>query len=160
MLWSGRQTDQTTADPQRRLRGQARGAAICAAVSSDLPVSEYAPREVKQAVVGKGGADKRQVQHMVCVLLRLAGMDWYESICHAFTTLATGGFSTRNASVGAFNSAFVDYVIITFMFLGGVTFMLFYHAALGRWRMIWGNTEFRWYLGFLVFFCGGVTGRG
>ena len=52
--------------------GQARGAAICAAVSNQLPVSEYAPREIKQAVVGKGGADKRQVQHMVCVLLSLA----------------------------------------------------------------------------------------
>lgn len=52
--------------------GQARGAAICAAVSNDLPVSEYAPREIKQAVVGKGGADKRQVQHMVCVLLNLS----------------------------------------------------------------------------------------
>ena len=52
--------------------GQARGAAICAAVCQDVPVAEYAPREVKQAVVGKGGADKQQVQHMVCVLLNLA----------------------------------------------------------------------------------------
>jgi crossover junction endodeoxyribonuclease RuvC len=52
--------------------GQARGAAICAAVSSELPVCEYAPREIKQAVVGKGGADKQQVQHMVCMLLNLA----------------------------------------------------------------------------------------
>jgi crossover junction endodeoxyribonuclease RuvC len=51
--------------------GQARGAAICAAVTRDLPVSEYAPREIKQAVVGKGGADKLQVQHMVRVLLNL-----------------------------------------------------------------------------------------
>jgi crossover junction endodeoxyribonuclease RuvC len=52
--------------------GQARGAAICAAISRDLPVSEYSPRSVKQAIVGRGGADKVQVQHMVCVLLRLA----------------------------------------------------------------------------------------
>ena len=51
--------------------GQARGAAICAAVMQDLPVAEYAPREIKQSVVGKGGADKRQVQHMVRVLLSL-----------------------------------------------------------------------------------------
>lgn len=49
--------------------GQARGAAICAAIAAGLPVSEYAPRAVKQAMVGKGGADKRQVQHMVRVLL-------------------------------------------------------------------------------------------
>ena len=51
--------------------GQARGAAITAAVSLGLPVSEYAPRLVKQAIVGRGGADKAQVQHMVCVLLSL-----------------------------------------------------------------------------------------
>jgi len=51
--------------------GQARGAAICAGVTSQLPVAEYAPREIKQAVVGKGSADKQQVQHMVRVLLSL-----------------------------------------------------------------------------------------
>ncbi|MEE4173487.1 MAG: crossover junction endodeoxyribonuclease RuvC [Xanthomonadales bacterium] len=51
--------------------GQARGAAICALVEAGLPVSEYAPRAIKQALVGKGGADKVQVQHMVRVLLGL-----------------------------------------------------------------------------------------
>lgn len=51
--------------------GQARGAAICAAVQAGLPVAEYAPRAIKQAVVGGGGADKVQVQHMVGVLLGL-----------------------------------------------------------------------------------------
>ncbi len=51
--------------------GQARGAAICSGVHSRLPVAEYAARAIKQAVVGKGGATKEQVQHMVCVLLAL-----------------------------------------------------------------------------------------
>lgn len=51
--------------------GQARGAAICAAICEDLKVAEYTPRSVKQAIVGRGGADKVQVQHMVCVLLQL-----------------------------------------------------------------------------------------
>ncbi len=53
--------------------GQARGAAISAVVARDLPVSEYAAKEVKLAVVGTGSADKRQVQHMVSVMLGLAG---------------------------------------------------------------------------------------
>lgn len=53
--------------------GQARGAAICAAVSAGLEVAEYAPRAIKQAVVGGGAADKLQVQHMVGVLLSLVG---------------------------------------------------------------------------------------
>jgi crossover junction endodeoxyribonuclease RuvC len=51
--------------------GQARGAAICASVQQTVPVDEYAAREIKQAVVGTGGATKEQVQHMMCVLLSL-----------------------------------------------------------------------------------------
>jgi len=51
--------------------GQARGAAICAVVHSGLPVTEYAAKEIKQAVVGSGGADKAQIQHMVGVLLNI-----------------------------------------------------------------------------------------
>jgi crossover junction endodeoxyribonuclease RuvC len=71
--------------------GQARGAAICAAVTLQLPVSEYAPREIKQAVVGKGGADKTQVQHMVRVLLNLSEAPQADAadalaiaLCHSF----------------------------------------------------------------------------
>ncbi len=53
--------------------GQARGAAICAGVIAGLPVAEYSPKEIKQATVGKGGAEKAQVQHMVKLLLSLQG---------------------------------------------------------------------------------------
>ena len=53
--------------------GQARGAAVCAAISCDVPVSEYSPRSVKQAIVGRGAADKTQVQHMVGLLLGIKG---------------------------------------------------------------------------------------
>jgi crossover junction endodeoxyribonuclease RuvC len=52
--------------------GQARGAAVCAVIDGDVPVAEYSPRSVKQAIVGRGGADKTQVQHMVRVLLSLS----------------------------------------------------------------------------------------
>lgn len=72
--------------------GQARGAAICAGVTLDMPMSEYAPREIKQAVVGKGNASKEQVQHMVCVLLNLSGSPQEDAadalavaLCHAHT---------------------------------------------------------------------------
>lgn len=70
--------------------GQARGAAICAVQTTGIPVFEYAARQVKQAVVGKGSADKLQVQHMVKVLLNLQGMLSPDagdalgiSLCHA-----------------------------------------------------------------------------
>ncbi len=70
--------------------GQARGAAICAVQLSGLPVFEYAARQVKQALVGKGNADKEQVQHMVKILLNLQGALQIDasdalgiSLCHA-----------------------------------------------------------------------------
>lgn len=72
--------------------GQARGAAIVAATSAGIPVYEYSARKVKQAVVGKGGADKSQVQHMVKHILKLPGMPQADAadalaiaICHANT---------------------------------------------------------------------------
>ncbi|MFN3785836.1 MAG: crossover junction endodeoxyribonuclease RuvC [Thiothrix sp.] len=72
--------------------GQARGAAICAGVVCGLPIAEYSPREVKQATVGKGAADKSQVQHMVKILLSLQGRLQADAadalavaLCHAHT---------------------------------------------------------------------------
>ena len=76
--------------------GQARGAAICAAISKELPVSEYSPRSVKQAIVGRGSADKVQIQHMISVLLRLKekpGEDAADALavalCHQHTQQTT-----------------------------------------------------------------------
>ncbi|HYW92572.1 MAG TPA: crossover junction endodeoxyribonuclease RuvC [Gammaproteobacteria bacterium] len=70
--------------------GQARGVAICSAALQGLPVSEYAARQVKQALVGRGGAQKRQVQHMIVALLQLAGTPQADAadalaiaVCHA-----------------------------------------------------------------------------
>jgi crossover junction endodeoxyribonuclease RuvC len=72
--------------------GQARGAALCAVVMAGLPVSEYAPRAIKQAVVGGGAADKTQVQRMVALLLNLPELPRTDAadalavaICHGHT---------------------------------------------------------------------------
>ena len=60
-------------NPQAAIKlGQARGAALCALVAAGLEVHEYAPRAIKQAIVGRGGAAKEQVQHMIRVLLKLS----------------------------------------------------------------------------------------
>ncbi|PLX78709.1 MAG: potassium transporter [Desulfuromonas sp.] len=80
------------------------------------------------------------------LLLMVGGMNFYEGLCHAFATLATGGFSTRDASVGSFQSAYIDGVITLFMFLAGVNFSLHYHALRGRVQEFWKSEEFRWYL--------------
>jgi trk system potassium uptake protein TrkH len=91
------------------------------------------------------------------ILLSLGGMSLFDSLCHSFGTVSTSGYSPWNASIGHYNNAYFDWVIIIFMFLGGMTFMLFYHMLLGNWRVVKINTEFRWYVGFMLFFCGMVS---
>ena len=91
------------------------------------------------------------------LLLLFGGMSLFDSLCHAFGTVSTSGYSTLNGSVGQFDNAYFDWVIIVFMFLGGMSFLLFYHLALRDWKALWINTEFRWYLGFVGFFCGMVA---
>ncbi|MFC1863626.1 TrkH family potassium uptake protein [Thermodesulfobacteriota bacterium] len=91
------------------------------------------------------------------ILLMLGGMSLFDSLCHAFGTVSTSGYSPKNLSIGFYNSAYFDWVVILFMFLGGMTFMLFYHLLKGDWKTLKINTEFRWYVGFLLFFCGIVS---
>jgi len=88
------------------LLGQARGAAICAAVLEDLPVAEYTALQVKQAVVGNGHAEKEQVQDMVRRLLKLGGTPSPDAadalacaICHAHGGMGLGTLSTRGYRV-------------------------------------------------------------
>ncbi|MCP4690013.1 MAG: TrkH family potassium uptake protein, partial [Desulfobacterales bacterium] len=91
------------------------------------------------------------------LLLCVGGMSLFDSLCHSFGTVSTSGYSPYNASIGHYNNAYFDWVIIVFMFLGGMTFMLFFHMLRGDFQALKINTEFRWYVGFLLFFCGGVT---
>lgn len=86
------------------------------------------------------------------ILLMMAGMDWYDAINHSFTTVATGGFSTRQASIAFYNSPLIDYIIIIFMILGGTNFAVTYMALHGRFNKVWRNDEFRFYLKTLAFF--------
>ena len=88
------------------------------------------------------------------VLLMFGGMSFFDALCHSFATLATGGFSTRDASVGAYNSAYIDWVITFFMFMAGINFSLHYHALRGRAREYFRSEEFRIYLYLTL----GVTG--
>ncbi len=80
------------------------------------------------------------------VLLALGGMSLFDSVNHAFTTMATGGFSTRNQSIGAFSSPYLQYVIATFCVLAGINFTLHYSALAGRFGTVWRNRELRVYL--------------
>ncbi|WPP47952.1 TrkH family potassium uptake protein [Catalinimonas niigatensis] len=80
------------------------------------------------------------------VLLMLGGMNFYDSINHGLTTMATGGFSPKNASIAFYDSAYLQYVITVFMFLAGTSFSLTYFAFKGAFNKVWQNEEFRYYM--------------
>jgi trk system potassium uptake protein TrkH len=79
------------------------------------------------------------------VLYLLGGMSAFDAVTHAFTTLSTGGFSPRNASIAAFDSAYLHYVTIVFMFFAGINFTLHYRALTGRPQRYFADTEWRTY---------------
>lgn len=81
----------------------------------------------------------------ILLLKWVGGMCWFNAFCHTFATMATGGFSTRTASVGAFDSGVVDCIVIFFMFAAGVNFSLHYYALTGKPGRYWKNPEFRCY---------------
>jgi len=80
------------------------------------------------------------------LLLRAGGMGLFDAVNHTFATMATGGFSTWNASVGHFKSAYIDTVITLFMVLAGMNFSLFYKIGKGKLREVSRDSELRAYL--------------
>jgi len=86
------------------------------------------------------------------LLLKTAGLTWFDSLNHAMTSIATSGFSTKDASIAAFDSALVQYIIIVFMFLGGTNFVLIYFAFKGKFNRVFKNEELRFYVSILGLF--------
>ncbi|MCP4216987.1 MAG: TrkH family potassium uptake protein [bacterium] len=80
------------------------------------------------------------------IFLVFGGMTVFDAICHSFATMATGGFSTKNASLGAYNSAYLDYVVTIFMFIAGANFALHYKFIIGKFSSHWKDFEFKTYL--------------
>jgi len=80
------------------------------------------------------------------LLLKIAGMDWFDAINHAMSTMSTGGFSTKNASVAYWNNMpIIQYIITFFMFVAGTNFIITYFVFKGKWERIFKNEEFKWY---------------
>ncbi|MBN2283615.1 MAG: TrkH family potassium uptake protein [Deltaproteobacteria bacterium] len=80
------------------------------------------------------------------ILLLCGGMSVFDALCHTFTTMATGGFSTHDASIAHFHSPFIDSVITFFMLAAGVNFTLHYSLIIGNVRSLFSNSEFRFYI--------------
>lgn len=88
---------------------------------------------------------------LVCLLM-LGGMDWFDSICHAFATTGTGGFSTKQASVAYYNSPYIEYVISIFMFISGINFTLVLLFVNRKFKKFISNAELKFYFSSVVFF--------
>lgn len=85
-------------------------------------------------------------------------MDWFEAVNHAFSTLATGGFSTQNSSVAAFDSVYVDVIITLFMFLAGINFAMHFRLFSGDVKSFFENREIRFYTLLTALFIVGISG--
>lgn len=90
-------------------------------------------------------------------LLKFGGMSWFDAICHAAATVATGGFSTRTASIAAYNNVYIEIVITVFMFFGATNFALHYGALRGKVFGYFRDPEFRFFLCVWAVACGVIT---
>lgn len=91
----------------------------------------------------------------VLALKTIGGMSWFDAICHTFSTIATGGFSNKNASIAAYDSLAVEIIVTVFMVASGVNFALYYALVRGRWQRAWRDPELRLYL--LLFVLGSLV---
>lgn len=80
----------------------------------------------------------------------LGPMNTFDAICHAMTTMSSGGFSTHQASISYFNSSYIEYVASVFMFASGINFSLYYFLFTGQGKLFRENEELRWYLGAVI----------
>jgi len=90
---------------------------------------------------------------LLCAIAYVVGpMNRFDAVCHAFTTIATGGFSTHQDSIGYFQSNYIECVCIFFMLLSGINFAMYHFMFNGRFDIIKRNEELRWYLLAILFF--------
>ena len=94
---------------------------------------------------------------LLMVLLWMLGMTFYDAINHALTTMATGGFSTKNASVAYFSSPAIQYTILIFMFLAGINYTILYYGLTRKFKKVWRSDEFKLYIAVVVVVTIGVT---
>ncbi|WP_052600118.1 TrkH family potassium uptake protein [Aureispira sp. CCB-QB1] len=94
---------------------------------------------------------------LLTFILWALGMTFFDAINHALTTMATGGFSTKNASVAHFTSPAIQYTILIFMFLAGINYTVLYYGLVGKFKKVWGSDEFKTYIILVSILIVGVT---
>lgn len=91
------------------------------------------------------------------LLLMAGGMNLFDAVCHAFTTMPTGGFSTKNASLAHYDSPYFDIIVILFMLLAGINFSLHYQMLKGKALAFWQDSECRFFLALIILLTLGVS---
>ncbi|MEE8328956.1 MAG: potassium transporter TrkG, partial [Thermodesulfovibrionia bacterium] len=87
---------------------------------------------------------------VLAVLLYVSGMNLFDAVCHAFTTMATGGFSTKSSSIAYFQSGYIEVIITIFMFLSCISFSLHFYALRGKLSRFAKSSEFKFYCSVIV----------
>lgn len=86
------------------------------------------------------------------ILLMFGGMSLFDAVCHSFTTTATGGYSTKQASIAYYNSPYIEYVVSLFMILSGLNFTLYFFCAKGKIKKFFSDEEMKWYIWSIAIF--------
>lgn len=95
---------------------------------------------------------------IVCAtLMWMVGLEPFDAICHAMTTIATAGFSTKDASIGHFDSINLEVIMMFFMVISGIPFVLYIQLLRGQYIPLWRDSQVRWFLGLLVISVTAVT---
>lgn len=82
---------------------------------------------------------------ILCALLHAGSMSLFDAVCHSLSTMATGGFSTHNESIGYFHSAYIDYIITIFTFIGGINFAIIYRTVMNDHKLLFRSEQVKWY---------------
>ncbi|MDR0455282.1 MAG: TrkH family potassium uptake protein [Treponema sp.] len=127
-------------------------------------VKAEAPGPEKEKITPRVAATAKILWLVYCALTfvlfglyLLGGMNWFDALCHALSTMASGGVSTKNAGLVAFNSSFIEAVATVFMLLAGINFSLYYRLLQGKFSDIKNNTELRAYLVIFAVAAGIIT---
>jgi trk system potassium uptake protein len=121
-------------------------------INVQLPITDFSGQSLDKIHPKISEAAKRLVSIYVIltavetILLITGGMSIFDSICHSFSTMSTGGFSTRNAGIGTFDSPYILIILTIFMFLAGTNMTIFYFGIKRNFLKIKGNNEFVFYL--------------
>ncbi|MDR2798360.1 MAG: TrkH family potassium uptake protein [Treponema sp.] len=128
-------------------------------------IKAEAPGPEKEKITPKITATAKLLWLVYCgltvilfLLYRIGGMNGFDALCHAFTTMASGGVSTKNKGISFYDSPFIDLVSAVFMFLAGLNFNLYVRLLKGKFRDLWHNSEGRAYLFIFIIASGLITG--